>query len=79
MDRFELEDKIMNMHTLTSDLNALASGVLEEQITMEEAANAIIGLAVLNTIKVNQLFDTFKSTFKLDEYHDYDTLCDEND
>jgi hypothetical protein len=77
-DRFELENSIMNLHNVASDLDLLAESVLEERVSNDEIANAIIGLAVFTRLRVDALFETFRATFKLDNYNtgDKDTAAE---
>jgi hypothetical protein len=46
----------------------LAEAVLEERTDTDEVANALIGIAVCTKLRIDRLFETFKATFKLDEY-----------
>ena len=71
MDRFKLEDDILNFHNIANDLDILASAVLEdENITMDDIANGLIGLAVMLRLRTDKTFETFKAAFKLDQYRD---------
>lgn len=78
-DRFELENSIMNLHNVASDLDLLAESILEESVSNDEIANAVIGLAVFTKLRVDALFETFRATFKLDNYNtgDKDTTAAE--
>jgi hypothetical protein len=67
-DRFELETDITNLHNIVADLELLAEAVLEERTDTDEVANALIGIAVCTKLRIDRLFETFKATFKLDEY-----------
>lgn len=68
MDRFDLENKIMELHSMVDCLHDIVHGVLEEQLATDEIATAIEGVAVVHRLKINQLFDTFQQVFNLDEY-----------
>lgn len=68
MDRFDLENEIMKLHTLVDSLNDISYGVLECEMSSDEIANAIDGLAVITEIRLNKLFDVFKQAYKLDQY-----------
>lgn len=68
-DRFKLEEDIINFHNVASDLDMLASAVLEdENLSKDDIANALIGLAVVLRLRADKTFDTFKAAFQLDEY-----------
>jgi len=70
MDRFELETQIMNLHSVVESLQDISTGILEHDITRDEAVNAIMGLSVTTKIKLDKLFDTFTQVFRLDGYRD---------
>lgn len=76
-DRFQLETDITNLHNIADDIDTLANAVLETDMTMDDIANALIGLAVMARLKVDKTFDTFKAAFHLDGYrygHDDDKV-----
>jgi hypothetical protein len=76
MDRFEIEDKIMGLHSIVDSLNDISYGILEADMTKDDIVNAIDGLAVMVDLKIAKLFDAYKSVFKLDEYCDCETDLD---
>ncbi len=67
MDRFELESKITGLHSIVDSLNDISYGILEANLSQDEIANALDGLAVVVELKIAKLFDTFVQTFNLDE------------
>jgi hypothetical protein len=69
MDRFDLEDQIMKSDNIADELEMIACGILEEQLTLDELANALIGLAIIHRIRTKNLFECFKNVFELDEYN----------
>lgn len=68
MDRFKLEDAIMQCWTTKEDLMLLAKryGDHPEPMTEDEVVNAIHGIAALHELRCDDLFNVFKQTFKLD-------------
>lgn len=46
-DRFDLENEISQTSVFAKHLRDLSHGILEEQLTTDEIANALEGLAVL--------------------------------
>jgi hypothetical protein len=76
MDRFELENQIMNLHSLVDSLNDISYGILESDITQEDVVNAVDGLAVMVELKIARLFDAYKAVFYLDEYCDCEKEVD---
>lgn len=69
MDRFDLETKITKTSIFADHLRDLSYSILEHDLTTDEIANAIEGLAVLIESHERSLFDTFIQVFKLDGYH----------
>ena len=68
MDRFDLEDRIIKTSVFSTHLRDLAGGVVEHDLSQDEIANALLGLAVLLESHEKVLFDTFAQVFKLDGY-----------
>ena len=69
MDRFDLESKISETYNFVDRLNDISYGVLEMEMTNDEVANALDGLAVLLKVHTNRLFDTFVQVHKLDQHN----------
>jgi hypothetical protein len=67
-DRFDLENEISELHTFAQRLSDLGYGIVELNITPDDAANALEGLSVLLKIHAEKMFDTFTQAFKLDIY-----------
>jgi hypothetical protein len=70
MDRFDLENKITKTGLFADNLRDLAHSVLEHDLSTDEIANALEGLAIFIEAHERVLFDTFKQVFKLDGYRD---------
>jgi hypothetical protein len=68
MDRFDLENKIIKTSVFADHLRDLSSSILEHDLTTDEIANAIEGLAILIETHERALFDTFVQVFGLDGY-----------
>lgn len=60
-DRFELENAIMNAWNTADDIELLADAVLNEELTTDEIANALIGLKQLHSMRAKKTFDIFES------------------
>jgi hypothetical protein len=69
-DRFDLESKITDTYNFVNHLNDLSYAVLENNLTEDELANALHGLAVLVKVHSDKLFQVFSEALKLDEYRD---------
>jgi hypothetical protein len=72
MDRFDLENAIHKLSNIVDDLNDLSFGVVEADMSKDEIANALDGLAVMTDIKLKKLFDVFIQVHKLDQYAQLD-------
>jgi hypothetical protein len=70
MTRYDLEQKIHETHNFVDHLNDISYGVLETQITNDEIADAIHGVAILLKLHTEKMFDLYKRAFNLDEYRD---------
>lgn len=82
MDRFDLEVQICQLDNYVDDINDLAYGILELDMTEDDIVNALHGLATMMKIKNKKLFDTFTQVFHLDQFNDYNDHGvdeDEND
>lgn len=65
----------MELHSVVDALNDISYGVIEGNLTQDEIANAIDGLAVIVKTKAEKLFDTFTQVFHLDQYN-VNNCCD---
>jgi len=72
MDRFTLEDKILKIGIVSDQLRDIVSGYLEDKLDADQTANAVIGSTVLLDLLQEDLLDTMKQIFKLDEYNEID-------
>jgi hypothetical protein len=69
-DRFDLESKIAFTGTFAEHLRDLAHNVLENDLSKDEIANALEGLAILIDSHERVLFDTFTQALQLDAYNE---------
>lgn len=76
MDRFELENQIMSLHSIVDSLNDISYGVLENEMSSDDISNVLNGLAIMVDLKISKLFDAYRTVFKLDEYCDYESESD---
>ena len=70
MIKYDLEQKILETHDFVDRLNDISYGVLETEMTKDEIADSIHGLAVLLKLHAEKTFDLYKRAFNLDEYRD---------
>ena len=69
-DRFDLEHEINCLYSFGENLKTLNEGVIEQNLSNDEIANAIEGIRVLLDLHTNKLLDTMSQCFKLDGYND---------
>jgi hypothetical protein len=69
-DRFDLEEKINFTGTFAEHLRNLSHNVLEHNLSKDEIANALEGLAILIDSHEKILFNTFVQALKLGNYHE---------
>lgn len=61
MDRFTLEQAIMNAWHTADDLELLTESVLEDaNMTIDEIANALTGIRQLHSMRAKKVFDIFE-------------------
>lgn len=66
IDRFDLEQEIMNCWQIVDDLKTLTKRYMDgaTPMTEDEVANVLIGLEHLYQMKFEQLFETFELCIK---------------
>jgi hypothetical protein len=67
-DRFDLEDEISSLYSLSANLETLSEGILEYDLEKDEIVNVLEGIKVLLTLQATKLMDTMAQCFKLNEY-----------
>jgi hypothetical protein len=70
-NRFDLEDEISSLYSLSANLETLSEGILEYDLEKDEIVNVLEGIKVLLTLQASKLMDTMTQCFKLDQYRDY--------
>ena len=73
-DRFDLEHEINCLYSFGENLKTLNEGVIEQELSNDEIANAIEGIRVLLDLHTKKLFDTMSQCFKLDGYNDNEII-----
>lgn len=69
MDRFDLETKITELYSLIDSMNDISYGIIEGNLSRDETANALDGLAIVTKLKLEKLWDTFIQVHRLDKYN----------
>lgn len=59
-DRFDLEQDIMKCWNVTDDINLVYKNVMENDMTTDDIANALLGLKTLYEMKFEELFRDFE-------------------
>jgi len=78
-DRFDLETQITNLYNVTDDLQLLENAVLErDDMTSDDIFNTLVGVRMLLTLRIEQLFTTFTEVFHLDGFAAPGT-CEDDD
>ena len=73
MDRFFLEEKIMQTSNFADQLNDLAEFITKQNINsenMDVVLNVIIGVAESINIHTNVMYESMCKTLKLNQYHE---------
>jgi predicted nucleotidyltransferase len=58
-DRFDLEDKITLMWCTETDIDTLFKYLLDTEADLDTVGNALLGLKVIHTARVTELWDVF--------------------
>lgn len=69
MDKFDLETKITELYSLIDSMNDISYGIIEGNLSRDETANALDGLAIVTKLKLEKLWDTFIQVHRLDKYN----------
>ena len=59
MNRSDLENEIKKLYHIVDDVNDISYGVLEENLSKDDIANALDGVAVMTEIRIQRVLDTF--------------------
>lgn len=73
--RFDLEQDILNVTSMTQDLDTLLWRILDSPdgpLTEDDLANIIIGLRYTLQLRGDKLWDTFTQVFELDQHRSKD-------
>ena len=60
VDRFTLEQAIMNAWSTADDLDLLIESVLEDDLSVDATANTLIGLRQLHHLRAQKVFAVFE-------------------
>ena len=74
MKIFDLEQEIMNAWHVVDDIQLLNENVMETDMSTDDIANALIGLAKIYNMRFEKVFNMFEDLSK--EYH---TMRKENE
>lgn len=72
MDRFDLEEKIIQAWSTKDDIALLMRQHLDraEPMTEDEIANALLGIETLHNMRCQELWDCFTQLFKIDQHRE---------
>ncbi len=60
LDRFDLEQQILDCWHITDDLDVLFEAVMERDMSKDEISNVLLGLKELYQLKFLRTFETFE-------------------
>lgn len=63
-NRFEHEERIMRCWQVTDDLQVLAEGILEGNMTQDGVANVLLGLKEIYQLKFDALWQSFENSIR---------------
>ena len=63
-DRFDLEQNIMKCWNVIEDIDLLYENVMENDMSQDDIANALLGLRVMYEMKFQKLWDNFETLIK---------------
>lgn len=66
VDRFDLEQAIMEQTGIADDLDTLCSYILDNGIDVDKIVNILTGIADMHRIKNDALFDVYCQVFDLE-------------
>ena len=66
VDRFDLEQAIMEQTGIADDLDTLCSHILDNGIDVDKIVNILTGIAAMHRIKNDALFDVYCQVFDLE-------------
>jgi hypothetical protein len=59
-DRFDFEQQIVKCWSITDDVEEVAEGILERDLSHDQIINALMGIKQLYELKFNKLWDLFE-------------------
>lgn len=60
-DRFDLEEQIQKCWIVTSDVELLCRNVMDQDMTVDEISNVLIGIKSIYDLKFEELWRTFET------------------
>jgi hypothetical protein len=67
-DRSDLELDILNFANFSDQIRLVCEYFMEGKIDEDKLISSLEGIAILIELQQDKTFDSFKQTFKLDEY-----------
>jgi hypothetical protein len=67
-NRFDLEHEITTLYNYTQQLADITEGIIEYDMSLDEAVNAISGLRIMLDLHAQKMMDTLSQCFNLDQY-----------
>ena len=70
MDRFNMENELINLSKISDDIKAIAAQIIDGTLDRDDAFTALHGIAILHDARSSIAWDTFLQVFKLEQYSD---------
>jgi hypothetical protein len=61
MDRFDLEQSILQCWNVCDDIDLLYENVMEKDMSVDDIANALLGMKTLYQMKFDKCFNCFET------------------
>lgn len=67
-DRFDFEQQLLNCWQVTADIDTLCEGALEQDLTIDQIANVLLGINELYELRFNKCFNTFEELIRSGQF-----------
>lgn len=79
MNRFKMEDSLINLNKVNDDLKTIARQVVDGTLDRDDVFSALHGLAIIHEARFAEAWDVFLQTFKLEQYSNRDNNSNYSD
>jgi hypothetical protein len=68
-DMYDIESQIMSAWNIVDDLKVINEAICEQDLSIDQISNALLGLEQLYALKFERLFKTYEKVLKI-QFHD---------